>query len=794
MGGSRSRIVITKRSGGEGVKKMDTIDNPLKVAEKRSLLPFLPMIYIAWAGGELSSAELQGLRERLEQLGDLDADAQILLNLWLDPAAPPSAAQLQILLGSIQDRVPKSPEVADMSLAQLGMSLANGSAFPGLEEALDEIQTTLGAYGCEATRELLAEVLPKPTPDRESAGPSQPEFPLEALIEMLEAPYEKRRAWMRRVLAHPRYFHRYGESKEIFRERIVTWCRELAREGLSGIPWPEEYGGENDLGGFIAAAEVMASFDVSLLIKFGVHIGLFAGSIYNLGSKRHHDAYLRRAIKFELPGCFAMTETGHGSNVRDIETTAHYDPVTEEFLINTPHPGARKDYIGNAALHAQLATVFCQLHLNGTDYGVHAFLVPIRNKDGSILPGITIEDNGEKIGLQGVDNGRITFNNVRVPRENLLDRFAQVSPEGAYSSPINNSGKRFFMMLSTLVMGRISIAAAANSISKVGLAITVRYAEQRKQFGPPGAGEVPILDYQTFQRRLFPHLATAYALTFACQDMVKLLVDGSHEVQRELESLAAGLKAYTSWHTIEALQVCRESCGGQGYLSVNRLGTLKADTDVFATFEGANPVLLQLVAKGLLTEYRQQFSGNKFFGIVKFLTNKAATVVTEQNPMTIRNTDPAHLRDPEFHLSALRFREESLLASAARRLKSRLDKKMDSFVAFNECQDHLVALANAHIERVILESFQKGVAACSEPQVREVLGKVCCLFALTRIQQDAGWFLEAGLLEPSKSRAIRSQVYDLCAELRPFARILVDGFNLPDKFLSAPIALGDVPA
>jgi acyl-CoA oxidase len=771
---------------------VDVIDNALEVAEKRCLQPFLPMIYMAWAGGDLTSAELRGLRSRLESLGNMDADSQLLLDLWLNPEAPPSAAQLQILRSTIRQRVAGVPAEARSTLAELGEALArqSGPVAPDVKALLEEIQTALGAHDHEAAQEILLQHKHE-TPPSGAAGSA---FPAAALAAYLEQPHAERYEWARRVLSHPRFFHAYGESKEAQRERVFSWCKELAREGLTALPWPKEYGGEGDVAGFLAAAETMGAFDGSLLIKFGVHIGLFAGSIYNLGSERHRKEYLARAIALELPGCFAMTETGHGSNVRDIETTATFDQERQEFVIDTPHLGARKDYIGNAALHAQMATVFAQLEVGGEEYGVHAFLVPIRDKHGGILPGITIEDDGPKIGLNGVDNGRIVFNQIRVPRENLLDRFAQVSAGGEYTSVTNNPGKRFFMMLSTLVMGRVSISAAVNAMSKVGLAIAVRYAEGRRQFGPPGEPETVVMDYQTYQRRLYPHLATAYALTFACRELIALLSEENEQKRRELESMAAGLKVYSSWHAIESLQVCRESCGGQGYMSVNRFGSLKADADVFATFEGSNPVLLQLVAKGLLTEYKQQFTGNKFFGIVKFLTNKAAIVLTEQNPLTTRNVDPAHLRDPEFHLSALRYREDSLLVSAARRLKSRLDKKMESFEAFNQVQDHLCNMAMAHIERIILESFQRAVQNAPTPELQDILGRLCALFALTRIEKDAGWFLESGLLEPVKSKAIRRETLKLCAEIRPDVRGLVDAFNFSDKILSAPIALGDIPA
>ncbi len=774
---------------------MDTIDNPLQVAERRCLQPFLPMIYTAWAGGELSPGELRGMRKKLEGGGDLDANSQLLLDLWLNPEAPPSAAQLEILRGTIKGKMAQLSGDTPATLAELGEALAghSGTVPTGMKALLEEIQTALGAYDHEAIKEILGtraaeEEAPAP------AAPGHSGFNVADLTAYLEHPYAERYEWARKLLNNPRFYHSYNDSKETQRERVWSWCKEIAREGLTALPWGKEYGGGGDVGGFLAAAEVMGAFDGSLLIKFGVHIGLFAGSIYNLGSDRHIKQYLHKAIAMELPGCFAMTETGHGSNVRDIETLATYDKERQEFVIHTPHAGARKDYIGNAACHAQMATVFAQLQIGEQEYGVHAFLVPIRDKDGGILPGIAIEDDGSKIGLNGVDNGRIVFNQVRVPRENMLDRFSQVAENGDYTSVTNNAGKRFFMMISTLVMGRVSISAAVTAMSKVGLAIAIRYGDRRRQFGPPGGPETVILDYQSHQRRLLPHLATAYALTFACRDLISLLDNSDEETRRELETRAAGIKVATSWHAIESLQVCRESCGGQGYLAVNRFGNLKADSDVFATFEGSNPVLLQLVAKGMLTEYKHQFSGNKFFGIVKFLTNKAAVVLTEQNPLTTRNVDEAHLRDPEFHLSALRYREDSLLVSAARRLKSRLDKKIDSFQAFNEVQDHLCSMAMAHVDRVVLESFQKAVEKAPNAEVKATLGRLCALYALTRIEKDAGWFLESGLLEPVKAKAVRRQVLKLCAEIRPQARALVDAFNFSDKILSAPIALGDHPA
>lgn len=117
-----------------------------------------------------------------------------------------------------------------------------------------------------------------------------------------------------------------------------------------------------------------------------------------------------------------MTETGHVSNVRGLETTAIYRPERSTFIINSPHPQLGKEYIGNA-LHGEMAAVFAQLIVAGENQGVHALLVRLRDDEGQSLPGIRIEDNGYKLGLDGVDNGRIWFDQVEIPKENLLDRF-----------------------------------------------------------------------------------------------------------------------------------------------------------------------------------------------------------------------------------------------------------------------------------------------------------------------------------------------------------------------------------
>ena len=760
---------------------------PALPLEEPSFLAFLPMLYVAWADGDLDADEMRAVCAKASAVEGLERSCQDLFGRWLDPDRPPSARELQGLLVPIRRAAPGLTKREKRTLADLGVELARaGGHHPQAAErrALEEIEAALGLAGVEAARRVLVA-------ERPLLQPVQPEpaFDVSSMTRLLDGEYRDVRQQVRALLSQPEFRYRYGLDQGSYRARVFSWAHELAAKGFGALALPREYGGRDDLGAFIAAAETIAFHDLSLLVKYGVQFGLFAGSIYQLGTKKHHDRYLWDAGNLELPGCFAMTETGHGSNVHDLETVARFDRQTQELVIHTPHDGARKDYIGNAALHGRMATVFAQLETDGQSYGVHAFLVPIRDPDGEPCAGVRIEDDGEKLGLNGVDNGRLWFDHVRIPRENLLDRFAQLGADGSYSSPIASPSRRFFTMLGTLIGGRVSIALAASSATKSALTIAVRYASRRRQFGPAGEAETLLLDYLTHQRRLLPRLATTYALDFALKHLVERYLESPVDDRREVEALAAGLKAMSTWHATETIQTCREACGGQGYLAVNRFAALKADTDVFNTFEGDNTVLLQLVAKGLLTGYRQQFGEMSLLGLIRHLAGQAATVVTELNPIVTRRTDEAHLRDREFQLAALRWREQHLLASVARRLKKRIiDGGMDSFQAVIVCQDHLVETAKAHVERIILERFAAGIDRCSDPRLAEILGTLCDLFVLWRIELDRGWFLEHGYIDGAKAKAIRKLVNKLCNELRDQAVPLVDAFGIPDACLAAPIA------
>jgi acyl-CoA oxidase len=644
------------------------------------------------------------------------------------------------------------------------------------------------------------------------AANRRPELDVPELIRFLDGTYAEARALVRTNLAEHAVVLEEAEtlSRADFRERVKDLVLTMAATGQTGMGFPEEYGGGGDIGASVASFETLAYGDLSVLVKVGVQFGLFGGAVLQLGTKRHHDTYLPDLITGRLMGCFAMTETGHGSNVQALGTTATYDPATDEFVVTTPDEISGKDYIGNAATHADVAVVFAQLEVGGESHGVHAFVVPLR-ADGQVLPGVRVEDDGLKMGLNGVDNGRLWFDAVRVPRANLLNRFADVSEDGRYESAIDNPNRRFFTMLGTLVQGRVCVGGAGINAAKVALTIATRYAARRRQFNAtsPDSEEL-LLDYGLHQRRLFPLLARTYALHFA-QEVVSAQL---HEVfsgtlhdeqtRRQLESRAAGTKAMGTWHATRTIQECREACGGAGYLAVNRFAALKADTDVFTTFEGDNHVLLQLVAKGLLTDYSSDFEDLDQLGVVRFVAGLALDTVIERTSAhklleRIKDALPggndgwdqeAGLLDPNYQLAMLRFREEHMLSGVARRLKRGIDDGMKPGEVFSRVQDHVIGAARAHVERLVLEAFVDKVAALPDGDLRSAMSLLRDLHALATIEQDRAWFMEHGRLTVQRSKAISREVNELCLQIRPLAVDLVDGFAVPAEMLRSPDLLG----
>ncbi len=643
--------------------------------------------------------------------------------------------------------------------------------------------------------------------------PSRPEPEVAGTLQKaLDGYFPEARADVRVLLKDPSLRPTSGLTVEEARQHTTDALSKVLKTGMPYGAFRTDQGGTGDTGGTLTGIEMLGHTDLSLMVKSGVQWGLFGGAVSNLGTERHGEL-VRDLIELRALGCFAMTERGHGSDVQSLETTAHYDPETEEFILNSPTASSEKWFLGNAARDGRWAAVFCQLYTPGQEesHGVHCIVARIRNDDGSPVDGVAIGDHGTKGGLLGVDNGTLMFDHYRVPRENLLNRFADVSATGEYSSDIDSPNARFFTMLGALVRGRVTVGAAAGAATRTALTIGTKYAHLRRQFAPDDSlPEKKLIEHRQHRIRLLPRIARSYGLQFATNLLIKRIHDLEAEGLdranltpeqardlREVEAHAAALKVANTAHATDAIQEMREATGGAGYMAENLLTILKEDSDVFTTFEGDNVVMLQLVTKELLGGFAREvqsfsnlemvrFGLDNFSGILRRRTGADAVVQNLLDALT--DADESSLFDPASQMQLLIERENRLLKSLARRLRPARKLPVEKAAKLvDKVQDHMISCAWAHIDRMILEAFFEAESTLTDERSQEVLEQVRDVFFLSVVCDNAGWFLEQSLLTGTRTKGARAGLADLVDSLGPWSEVLVDAFGVPSTMLDIPM-------
>ncbi|CAM04723.1 acyl-coenzyme A oxidase [Saccharopolyspora erythraea NRRL 2338] len=516
-----------------------------------------------------------------------------------------------------------------------------------------------------------------------------------------------------------------------------------------------------------AVSEWSCLVDITTLPVLNIHYNLCMGTILQHGAGRDDlGDYLDELRSMSSIGLLIATELGYGNNIAALETEAVYDHETGEFVLNTPNARAQK-FMPNTGISdiPKLAVVLARLKVSGADRGVFPFIVRISDRNG-LRPGVHVTRLPEKPGF-ALDNGVTRFDHVRIPRRNLLTGSAgRLTDAGEFRANVKNRRTQVLRALDRVTPGRICLSGALISAARASTYIAVRYAWQRLT-AAPGRGEVPIISFRSQQSALFTSLARVYAMTFLLNHVKKEYLHRHGGDDTEVNQLVSIAKALSSWEMSEVLHVCRERCGAQGMFSINRIADYLPMAQGVVTAEGDNLPLLATVAG-------QMVAGR---------SGRVASA--PQVP------EPGDIRDGQFHLDLLRYREDSLRWETRQAMRKRSDERPSLASGWNDNMNAAVSMARTRGVQVALERFLDAADRARTEESRTALQLLACLYGLIEVERDSGWYLARNALTPEQVERLPREIDSLCEQILPHSLMLVDAFGVSPELLRAPIAADD---
>ncbi|HOI30928.1 MAG TPA: acyl-CoA dehydrogenase family protein [Melioribacteraceae bacterium] len=342
------------------------------------------------------------------------------------------------------------------------------------------------------------------------------------------------------------------DADEKIPDELISKLGEL---GFLGVSFPEEYGG-GGFGevGYCLMQEEIARGCMSTATFIGAHQSIGANTIYIGGNEEQKKKYLTPLAKGEKIGAFCLTEAQAGSDSFNVRTRAKQDG--DQWVIN-----GEKLWITNGGI-ADIVSVFAR-----TDKGVSAFIVETDRE------GFHAGPPEKKMGIRGSSTNPITFDNVRIPKENL----------------IGTDGRGFILAMKTLDAGRLGLGAACLGASKELLEMSAQYAKQRKQF------DQTISHFQAIQFML----AEMAAMIFAMESMVYRTAT-DYDNKKDVAKQSAIVKLFCSESLDKIADHAVQIHGGMGYSRELPVERYYRDSRINKIFEGTNEIQKGIIAREVL--------------------------------------------------------------------------------------------------------------------------------------------------------------------------------------------------
>uniref|UniRef100_A0A0N4ZQM6 Acyl-coenzyme A oxidase n=1 Tax=Parastrongyloides trichosuri TaxID=131310 RepID=A0A0N4ZQM6_PARTI len=518
-----------------------------------------------------------------------------------------------------------------------------------------------------------------------------------------------------------------------------------------------------------------------------LHYSMFLQCIQSQCNEEQLDKWLPLTVLRGIIGTYAQTELGHGTNLKKLETTATYDPKTKEFVLNCPTITAAKWWPGGLGKTCTHAIVMAQLYTNGQCRGPHPFIVQLRNFDNHMpLSGITIGDIGPKFGVNGADNGFLLFKNCRIPRENMLMKYAQVLPNGEYIAP-----KHSKLGYGAMVFTRSIMIRDQAFLLSAATVIATRYSAIRRQGEIiENKGEVQIIDYQTQQFRIFPQISRAFAFLLAASEIRDMYLRYMEESQTssnisllgELHALSCGLKAIVSFETAQGIEQCRLSCGGHGYSDASGLPQLYAFAVGGCTYEGENIVMLLQVAKILMKVVKNIKDGTaKLASITEYL----GRVGDKKSNFKDYKTTNGDVIINDFENIA---RNQIFMAY------DKFDNNLKEYPyeeAVNKSGIEMSKGTRLHVKLYLVKNFYQKALKIEDTEVKNVVMSLWKLYAFDMLSHSTGALKYNNYMDDIQIRNIKEGIYYYLNKIRPNAVGIVDSFNMSDRELHSVLGRRD---